>query len=209
MFFGIDLTSSPRIPSACVSLDERLNVVYQGCQECDNDIVRTVVEISPLVVAIDAPLCLPQGLCCLEQDCGCQPSSGHKGRWCERELARLGLPCYFTTKRSIIKDMVYRGIGLKQRLERIGFTVIEVYPYASKVRLFGRPPQAKSTRGGIDWLRDRLKGLLPHAMDVDNWDHHMCDAAVAAYTAFLFHHGATEALGRAGDGFIHIPVASK
>lgn len=208
VFFGIDLTSSPCICSACVCMDDGMSVVYQGREGSDDDIIRAVEPYSPRVVAIDAPLCLPEGLCCLEQGCGCQPSSGVKGRWCERELARLGMPCYFTTKRSIIRDMVYRGMGLKQRLERMGFEVIEVYPYASKVRLFGRPPAAKSMPRGIEWLRGNLKRLLPHAAGVETWDHDMCDAAVAAYTAFLYHRGGTEAIGKVRDGFIHIPVPS-
>ncbi len=208
MFFGIDLSCSPQTASACVCVDSGLSVVYQGRERSDDDIMGAVTANSPLVVAIDAPLCLPEGLCCLEQNCDCQPSSGIKGRWCERELARLGMPCYFTTKRSIIKTMVYRGLGLKRRLEQAGLAVIEVYPYASKVRLFGRPPAAKSTYHGIEWLRGRLKGLLPGAAGVDTWDHNMCDAAIAACTAFLYYHGATEALGKAGDGFIHIPCGA-
>ncbi len=209
MFFGIDLTSSPRIASACLCLDDELNVIYQGRQETDDGIVEAVRASSPLVVAMDAPLCLPQGLCCLEQSCGCQSFSGLKGRWCERELARLGMPCYFTTKRSIIKDMVYRGIRLKRRLEQAGLVVVEVYPYASKVRLLGRPPAAKSTRQGIEWLRGKLKRLLPYAAEVETWDHDMCDAAIAAYTALLYRRGETEALGKAEDGFIHVPLPSE
>ncbi len=208
MFFGIDLTSSPGIASACICLDGGLNAVYQGWEGSDEAIIAAVTASPAQIVAIDAPLCLPEGLCCLEQSCGCRPSSRLKGRWCERELARLGMPCYFTTKKSIIKEMVYRGLGLKRRLERAGLEVIEVYPYASKVRLFGRPPAAKSTRSGIEWLRDNLKRLFSDASGVDTWDHDMCDAAIAACTAFLYYHGATEKIGRAEDGFIYIPDRS-
>lgn len=205
MFLGIDLTSSAAIPSACVCLDGKLDLVYQGWQTGDDDIVEVVVCHSPRVLAIDAPLSLPAGLCCLEENCACQPLSGEKGRRCERELARLAMPCFFTTKRSIIKEMVYRGIRLKRRLEEKGFEVIEVYPYASKVRLFGRPPVPKSRRCGLEWLKVRLQGLPWRVPGLEQWDHNMCDAAIAAYTAYLYSRGMTEAVGKAEDGVIHIP----
>jgi predicted nuclease with RNAse H fold len=133
-----------------------------------------------------------------------------KGRWCEQELARLGMPCYFTTKKSIIKNMVYRAIGLRARLERAGLKVIEVYPYASKVRLFGKPVPRKVTLQGLGWLRDKMAMLLPKSSAfLDIWDHNMCDAAVAAYTAFLYYQGLTEKVGRPEDGFIYIPAVSR
>lgn len=210
MFFGIDLTSSCSVPSACVCLDESLGIVYQGREGSNDDIVRAVMASPPRVIAIDSPLTLPHGQCCLEEKCGCQPSSTVKGRWCEQELARLGMPCYFTTKKSIIKNMVYRAIGLRARLERAGLKVIEVYPYASKVRLFGKPVPRKVTLQGLGWLRDKMAMLLPKSSAfLDIWDHNMCDAAVAAYTAFLYYQGLTEKVGRPEDGFIYIPAVSR
>jgi len=113
------------------------------------------------LVAIDAPLSLPNGLCCLEESCSCQPRARVKGRSCERELARLGIPCYFTTKKSIIKAMVYRGIRLRTELEAMGYEVIEVYPYASKVRLFGKPIPAKLKPAGLAFLKQHISQLLP------------------------------------------------
>ena len=108
------------------------------------------------MIAIDAPLSLPKGLCCLEDICSCQPISEVKGRNCERELAKLGIPCYFTTKKSIIKAMVYRGIRLKTELEAMGYKVIEVYPYASKLRLFGKPIPSKLNPDGLTFLKQRI-----------------------------------------------------
>jgi len=35
----------------------------------DNDIIALADFYSPEVIAIDAPLSLPLGLCCLEEDC--------------------------------------------------------------------------------------------------------------------------------------------
>lgn len=207
MFFGIDLTSKETRPSACLCLNDELEVVYRGLLDTDSDIVAEVSLNSPRVVAIDAPLSLPLGLCCLEEGCGCQPKSPWKGRWCERQLAEIGIPCYFTTKKSIIKPMVYRGIKLKDKLSWQGCQIIEVYPYASKVRLFGKPVPSKTTACGLGWLREKLSVLLMSPDPcLDKWNHDLCDAAIAAYTGFLYAHGRTDAVGGAEEGLIHIPT---
>lgn len=209
MFFGIDLTSKESKPSACLCLDDKLEVVYHDLLSTDTEIVERVGRISPSVVAIDGPLSLPLGLCCLEDSCTCQPKSPWKGRWCERELARAAMPCYFTTKKSIIKPMVYRGIKLKGELGRQSCEVIEVYPYASKVRLFGKPVPSKTTLCGLQWLRGKLGSLLgDRAPWLGEWSHDLCDAALAAYTGFLYACGRIEALGNAEEGLIYVPTGS-
>ena len=161
-------------------------------------------------VAIDAPLSLPKGLCCLEEGCSCQPRAGVKGRGCERELARQGIPCYFTTKKSIIKAMVYRGIRLKIELESMGYNVLEVYPYASKVRLLGRNIPKKTTLAGLAFLKQHISRLLPHIVTyLDGFNHDMCDAAMAAYTAFLYSRGKAELYGEAAEGAICLPFLDR
>ena len=162
------------------------------------------------MVAIDAPLSLPQGLCCLEESCSCQPQAGVKGRSCERELARLGIPCYFTTKKSIIKAMVYRGIRLKAELESMRYEVIEVYPYASKVRLWGKPIPPKQKPVGLLFLKQHISHLLPNiAAYVNDFTHDMCDAAIAAYTAYLHYQGKTELCGESEEGAICLPFLDR
>jgi predicted nuclease with RNAse H fold len=209
MFFGIDLTSRETKPSACLCLNDKLEVVYCGLLKTDSDIVSKVGQYSPRIIAIDAPLSLPVGLCCLEESCGCQPKSQWKGRLCERELAHVQIYCYFTTKKSIIKDMVERAIKLKEKLGRCGREVIEVYPYASKVRLFGKPIPRKSTAKGRFWLREKLSALLKNRQPfLEQWNHDLCDAAIAAYTGFLYTQGKTEALGDVQEGLIYIPTSS-
>ena len=204
-FIGIDLTSSPEKASACIGLDQNLNLAFAGFLHSDTDLVALVINQAPGVTAIDAPLTLPKGLCCLEESCPCRPVQGN-GRECERQLAKLGIPCYFTTKRSIIKRMVYRGIELRKRLEGRGYQVIEVYPYASKVRLWGKPVPSKLRSGGLALSRTRLANLLPTlAPYTANFNHDLCDAALAAYTAYLYHQNATEQIGSLEEGAIYIP----
>ncbi len=207
---GIDLTSAEAKPSACLGLDRELKLIYSGFLHRDSDMVKVVSRHGFELVAIDAPLSLPKGLCCLEESCSCQPTAEVKGRSCERELARLGIPCYFTTKKSIIKAMVYRGIRLRTELEAIGYKIIEVYPYASKVCLFGEGLPTKSKPAGLAFLKQHISRLLPTlAPYVDEFNHDLCDAAIAAYTAFLHSQGKTELYGEAEEGAICLPFLDR
>lgn len=192
--FGIDLTSTPTRPSACLGLGNRLQAVYFGSLAKNSDIVTIINFYSPRVIAIDAPLSWPG------------PTSLQKGRACERQLAALGIPCYFTTEKSIIKKTVYRGIELKNKLCQQGFQVIEVYPYASKVRLFGKTIPRKTTPQGVAFLKEHLGNILPGLKPyLGMFDHNFCDAAAAAYTALLYCQGMVDALGNSEEGVIFIP----
>jgi predicted nuclease with RNAse H fold len=207
-FVGLDLTTSPKRRTACAVLDAELRLQDRGLLGDDEEIAAFVEAHRPALVAIDAPLSLPLGLCCLEGTCSCQPLSSRKGRQCERELSALGIGCYYTTKRSIIKGMVCRGIGLKADLEGRGHTVIEIYPYASKVQLFGPLPK-KTTVAGRQALQKGLQRLIPSmpSPQEDLLSHDTLDALLAAYTGFLYHCGETEALGDPLEGLLHIPTS--
>lgn len=205
-FFGLDLTSSEKKASAFAVLDSQPALLSYGALKNDTDILHAIQRQRPTFVAIDSPLGLPKGLCCLEKTCPCRSLHPFKGRLCERELSRLGIPSYYTTKRSIIKLMVYRAIGLRHALEEAGVHVLEVYPYASKRRLFGLPIPKKTFPEGIAFLRDKLspivKGPLPQKSG-----HDLLDAVVAAYTAYLHSRGMTEDIGDPEEWQITVPIA--
>jgi len=210
LVFGIDLTSTAVKPTACLALDTEGQLIYFGFLATDADIISVQNLYSPRVIAIDAPLSLPLGMCCLEKSCPCRPSSGEKNRKCDRELRRYGIPCYPTTKETFIKELIYRGISLKNKLCHQGFRVIEVYPYATKIRLFGKAIPPKTTREGIAFLKRELANLLPSFSPyLHLFDHNLCDAAMAAYTGLLCHENITEALGDGEEGLIFIPKASQ
>lgn len=209
-FIGIDLTTSPRKQTACAVLDADLHLQDQVLLDSNEKIMALAEAYRPALVAIDAPLNLPLGLCCLEETCSCQPVSPRKGRQCERELSALGIGCYYTTKRSIIKGMVCRGIRLKADLERRGHTVIEIYPYASRLRLFGRLPK-KTTVAGRRALQEGLQRFIPSVLSPQEalLSHDALDALLAAYTGFLYDHGETKALGNPAEGLLHIPISQR
>ena len=207
LFIGIDLTSSPKRPTACVGLDDKLHLIFDDLVSGDADILESIASYRPRIVAIDAPLGLPKGLCCLEESCSCQPLAPAKGRACERELSRRGIPSYYTTKRSIIKNMVYRAISLTREIDARGCEVIEVYPYATKVALFGRSIPSKSKPSGISFLRQRLAQLMPQLTAyLPRFNHDLCDALIAAYNAYLYARGEAEAVGDLEEGAICVSL---
>lgn len=205
---GLDLATSPEKGTAYAVLTKELDIVAEGFVTSDEEIIALVEEQHPALVAIDAPLGLPLGLCCLEESCPCRPVSSRKGRQCERELSALGIGCYYTTKRSIIKGMVYQAIVLKEKLEERGFAVIEIYPYASRLRLFGKLPR-KTTVTGRRALQESLHHLIPAIPSPQEslLSHDALDALLAAYTGVLYIKGQTEALGDPVEGLLHIPLS--
>jgi predicted nuclease with RNAse H fold len=209
-FFGIDLTSTEAKPSACLGLDSKSQLVYLGFLTENRDIVNLLNFYSPQVIAIDAPLSLPLGLCCLEESCPCKPKFPRKNRQCDQELRQQGITCYPTSKKTFIKDLIYRGIELKASIGREVKQVsqiIEVYPFASKVRLFGKNVPRKTTKQGMSFLRDKLGDILPSLKPYSGMlDHNFYDAAVAAYTALLRHRNKVDTLGSSEEGVIVIPI---
>ncbi len=205
MYIGLDLTFGKR-PATGAALSEDLLTCRVELLSDDGRILEFVRTSGARIVAIDSPLGLPSGLDCLEELCPCRPCSIRPGRQAERLLSALGIPSYYTTKRSIIKPMVYRAMALRWVLEAEGVQVLEVYPYATKVRLWGRGLPRKTTRRGVAVLNARLKQLVPGAVLTPTLDHDACDALLCAFTAYLYARGLTEPIGYQDEGVVHIPV---
>ena len=207
-YLGIDPTSSESKPSGCAVLDDQGRLHDLGLVREDDDILALARRWRPRYLAIDAPISLPEGMCCLEESCPCAPASADGVKAAERALLKEGMGLFRTTKRSIIKAMVYRAMALRRTLEAQGIPVIEVSPYASKVRLFGRPIPKKTTKAGRQWLRQRLEGLVPGLREYGRpLSHDELDAIVAAYTAYLHGQGQAEAVGDPQEGLIYLPTA--
>jgi predicted nuclease with RNAse H fold len=204
---GVDLRSSPKYPSAVVTLNNRSEVVYLGTFGADADLLQIARHQEPQLIAIGAPLSLPAGFCCLERACNCASETPRKkGRQLEQELAQMGISCFFTSKDTIIRKLIYRGMGLSEQLKSMGFDVIEVYPYATKVILFGDKVPSKSSRDNLPFMKEHLPGLIS-GLDcyMDTLNIHTYDALVNAYTALLHSRNRTDLLGSAKEGLLALP----
>ena len=204
---GIGLSASSSKASTCAFLDGEGSLSYLGTFNAHEELFSLVSERKPNVIAIDSPLCLPNRLCCLEESCSCSMVNGQKGRIAEQMLASMRIGSFYTNKRSVIRDLIYRAIELRRELSERGQQVIEVYPYATKVKLFHRRVPAKSNPESLPFLRRRLpeliNGLEPY---VKGLNHDRCDALLTAYTCRLYQAGLTEDLGVEEEGYITIPI---
>jgi len=193
-YLGLDLTSSASRPSGYAVLDERARLRAVGPVTTDEDILSLASHWRPRLVALDAPLSWP-----LNPD--------GNGRQCELQLAHQGIGSFRTTRKTIICGLIKRGIKLADDMRARGFEVIEVYPYGSKVRLFGRPIPKKTTADGRSWLRRWLEALVPGLASHERpLTHDELDAVVAAYTALLRDRGLAEEVGDAAEGLICVPL---
>jgi predicted nuclease with RNAse H fold len=206
-FLGVDLKSSDKHPSVVVALNHRSELTCSETFRTDDDLLEIAKRQEPQLIAIGTPLGLPMGLCCLKTTCSCaRKIPQRKGRQLEQELAQMGISCFFTSKGSIISKLIDRGIELSERLRKLGFDVIEVYPYASKVILFGDNVPSKSSPKNLPFMKERLPRLISGLETcIDTLDSRTCDALISAYTALLHSRNRTDLLGNAEEGLLALP----
>ena len=204
---GVDLRTSPNLASTVVILNYQAEVVDIQFAHTDDDLIGLARTAEPSIIALGTPLGLPEGNCCLESACDCRAvSRDHKGRQSELELSRIGISCFPTSKGSIVRKLIYRGIEVSARLRGAGSEVIEVYPHATKVVLFGDNVPAKKKAGSLRYMRERLPGLVKGLEPrIGKLDWQACDAVVNAYTALLHHRKETEWMGIEAEGLVAIP----
>jgi predicted nuclease with RNAse H fold len=118
----------------------------------------------------------------------------------------MGISCFFTNKRSIVRDLIYRSISLNHKLLRRGYLVVEVYPYATKLVLFGDKIPPKNSARSVEFMREHLSRLIdapaPHMSLLDR---NTCDALLNAYAALLHSHMKTDVLGTPEEGLLVLP----
>jgi uncharacterized protein len=152
------------------------------------------------VVSINAPLGLPGGRCCLEDDCACRHDPGTRSRLCERELARERIPTLAT---ALIKVLARRGITLSAKLREAGYLVLEAYPFAT-LRALGLPARGKRSRDGRRMIAEALKALVP-GLDHPDASEHELDAVVCALTADLWLRCRCRMIGDPTEGQMAVP----
>ena len=204
---GVDLRASRKKPSSVAILDSQSHLTELGSFYEDIELMKLVDDLRPDLVAIGAPLNLPSGFCCLDQSCDCRFSvPDRKGRLLELQLAKMGISCFYTNKGSIIRELIYRGILLSQNLRDAGYNVIEVYPHATKMLLFGDKVPPKNSAVSVSYMIGHLtplvSGMGKHADDLDR---NSCDAIINAYTGQLHAQSNTDALGDPEEGILVLP----
>jgi len=189
-------------PSTFAIIDDKLNIeTLVDNNELSTGFLSKLTDSNISVIAIDSPLGFPSGMCCLEEDCPCKASNGN-GRLAERELSKIGISSYYTTKKTIIKPMIYKAIKWAKFLRHYGFRVIEIYPYATKVRLFGKPVPSKTKHLSV--LKDLVVGLGFPTM-IFGYNHDQIDAILAAYTGLLYIQRNFDEVGDETESKIVIP----
>jgi uncharacterized protein len=192
---GLDLAGSPRRPTGfCVLRGRRVTV---GHLFGDDDIFATVDTVAPHLIAIDAPLGLPAGRCCLLNTCACAGTTHFRAS--DHELRRMGIR-FFPITLGPMRQLTQRGMRLKSVFESSGFEVIETYPGAAQdIWDIPRQRDVVGLRRGLS--RFRLQGLQRSEPSP-----HVLDAVTCALVGQLYLCGATTNLGSADEALMILPL---
>ncbi len=145
---GLDLAAAEHRPTgfcALMGTHVQTRILHD-----DLEILEEILSAKPVLVAIDAPLTLPRGRCCLEDDCACR-GKGHL-RECDRAVRRLGIPI-FALSLGPMRTLTKRGMKIRDRLVKEKLSVIETYPGGTQ-DLLGIPRQRDATG-----LKKRLRRI--------------------------------------------------
>ncbi len=186
---GIDLAGKKENLSGIAVLEmDKVNLknkVSLKTLYSDEEILKKIKEIHPSLIAIDAPLSLPKGRCCLENECEC--AVGGHFRQAERDIRPYGRVLPLTFKG--MKILTLRGIKLAKELRK-EYQVIETHPRTSQKML------------GFDDLKHDLGRFFKLSEDVTD---HELDASLAALTGLLYLKDCYLKLGDPREGTIVIP----
>jgi len=170
-FVGVDLAGNPKNETGFCVLDtvNSIKRVSTTLLHSDDEIIDKIMEISPVVTAIDAPLTF----------------NGVERR-CDRELRRYGaLP---VTLRGM-EILAIRGSELARKLMRLNMNVIEVFSTAT-AKILGLYASSE---------REMQKNLIDAGIsgDVDKrfLTRDELDAIFAAITAYLYINKSTTSVG--------------
>jgi predicted nuclease with RNAse H fold len=194
---GLDLAGSPRRPTGfCVLRGRRVHI---GHAFGDEDIRDLVESAAPQLVAIDAPLALPAGRCCLLDTCSCARTTHFRAS--DYELRRLGIR-FFPMTLGPMRQLTQRGMLLKVALEAAGVQVIETYPGAAQ-DLWGIPRQ-RDTAG----LRRGLARFRLHGLGRSEGSPHVLDAVTCALVGQLYLEGRAWSIGSPEEALMILPPPS-
>lgn len=171
---GLDLAGSPRNPSGLAILSLRREVLALMLVYSDEEILRTLIEHRPLVIAIDAPLSIPK----------------ESLRSIDRKMISLGyrvLPPSWKSMRMLSE----RAIKLKDLFERnLNAVVIETHPLSA----------LKSS--GCSSIDELIQGLkLTYRRERASI--HEVDALISSLVALRYFEGRSLMISEV-DGAVHL-----
>jgi predicted nuclease with RNAse H fold len=171
---GLDLAGVHSRPTGlCILRDVKAEtfLVHE-----DGEIIGRIEEIRPDLIAVDAPLSLPEGRASIEER-----TDVHL-RECDVDLLKRGIK-FFPVTLGPMRKLTGRGIRLREVLEGKGFKVVEVYPGGAQDVL-----KIPRKQRGLESLRKGLEKLGIEGLTEGLSDHEL-DAATCAYVGRLFMEG--------------------
>jgi len=184
---GLDLRSGPRYPTGLAAMDRDGRLLDLRVVRTDEAILEAVAAHRPTLIAIDAPLALPEGRHCAERDCEC--ASAGIMRAVDRIAAREGYRPFPALLPSMVR-LTLRGIALRERLQEDRHTVIEVYPGMTQ-DVLGIPRKG----AGLEGLRRGLFRAGVRGLPRRRVTHDELDAVTCALTGWLHLVRRTEVMG--------------
>jgi hypothetical protein len=178
---GIDLAGKPENPTGVAFLKQK--IVKTCLVHTDNEILTSIKNFEPSIVAIDAPLKLPKMEILRKTD---------------REMIKRGYRV-FPPMLPAMKMLTIRAIKLTKLITEEGYKTIEVHPTSTRKAL-NMPPK--------DWgkIQTILKSIgLEGDLQVRTLTPHEIDAITSALTAYLYMKGKAEVIGDEEEGFIIVP----
>jgi predicted nuclease with RNAse H fold len=194
---GLDLAGSEQRPTGICFLEgnqAKVSVLYT-----DEEILRAIGK-DVRSVAIDAPLSLPRGRCCLRNDCDCYGKAHF--RLCDLELRKMKIK-FFPITLGPMRQLTLRGMALKNKLEAKGLRVFETYPGAAQ-DIWGIPRQKdlKGLRHGLQRFKLRGNWLGPKVTKDE------LDALTCALVAREDLQGRAFSIGDPEEGLMILPNPS-
>jgi predicted nuclease with RNAse H fold len=184
---GLDLAGVESRPTGfCILRDMNAEtcLVYS-----DEEISEKIEQVDPDVVAIDAPLSLPEGRRSIEE------RTNIHFRECDRELLKRKIK-FFPVTLGPMRKLTSRGIRLRRNLEGNSFRVIEVYPGGAQDIL--KIPRKQK---GIERLRKGLERLKIVGLTARMSEHEL-DSVTCAWVGKLFLEGKAVVYGIAEQAII-------
>ncbi|MGB9838512.1 DUF429 domain-containing protein [Methanothermobacter sp.] len=175
---GVDLAASDENETGVAIIDGGKVKVFSVFSF--DEIIHAVKSAD--TVAVDAPLSLPEGRCCLRNDCSCSRHSHF--RRADLEIRRYGSVLPLTWRG--MRELTMRGIRIREALESYGVEVIETHPRT-----------AERIMKNVE--------LQMELCDTPTMSIHQRDALTAALVALLYSEGNFTELGDPSEGTIILP----